>query len=189
MEIWKKINGFEDYKISNLGNIRLLNGGISKRKITDKYSQIGLIKENKSHTFYIHRLVALHFIANPENKPEVNHINGIKSDNRVENLEWVTAFENIRHAISLGKLDSYYKNKSENMKKYYKNNPIDKGRAINFHMRGFMSRIRTVLNLETGIYYDTIKEASESTNLKYGTFKSMIYGKNKNKTNCILLSK
>lgn len=106
-EIWRDIENYEGlYQVSNLGNVRSLNYGRSKVKrnlqiVVNKhlgYCQVGLTKNKKTKTFRVHRLVAMTFIPNPENKSEVNHINGIKIDNRANNLDWVTPKENTYHA-------------------------------------------------------------------------------------------
>lgn len=64
----------------------------------DGYLQIRLGKRNSRKSFLLHRLIAKHFIPNPENKPQVNHINSDRADNRIENLEWCTISENVQHA-------------------------------------------------------------------------------------------
>jgi hypothetical protein len=112
-EIWKDIAGFEGlYQVSNLGNVKRL---ISERvfeerpigRTKDKYGYIKrvLSKEGKIYFFTEHRLVAVTFIDNPLNKKTVNHKNGIKTDNSVENLEWCTNKENMKHAIETGLKD------------------------------------------------------------------------------------
>lgn len=134
-EVWKDIKGYEGlYQVSSLGRIksleRITKGRIryyKKEKILknhigqDGYFKTYLYKLGKVKTCRINRLVAETFIPNPENKPEVNHINEVKTDNRVENLEWTTRKENSLH--------SSYKfmgenNPRSNSKDFYKNNPI-----------------------------------------------------------------
>ncbi len=102
-EIWKPIIGIEktEYYISNFGKIKTPSGKIKETfGIAGGYYDLKIVQNGKHHK--IHRLVALHFIENPHNKPYVNHINGIKFDNRVENLEWVTNQENVIHGYETG---------------------------------------------------------------------------------------
>lgn len=106
-EIFKDIKGYEGlYKVSNLGNVSSQRGGkvriLSTRLDTKGYLAVNLSKNGKMKTHRLHRLVAIAFIANPENKLEVNHENGVKTDNRVENLSWVTGRDNIIHARKNG---------------------------------------------------------------------------------------
>ena len=106
MEKWRDIPGYEGfYQVSDLGNIRSIRfNKIRNMKSWDShgYRAVELCMNNNRYTVGIHRLVALTFIPNPENKPEVNHKDRNKSNNNVENLEWVTQSENVAHAYRHG---------------------------------------------------------------------------------------
>lgn len=117
MEIWKDIEGYEGlYQVSNLGRVKSLSrhcpskGGsirrVQERQLrfkTDRYGYLclGLNNAGKTH-FTVHRLVAAAFIPNPDLKPCVNHIDGVKTNNHIDNLEWCTVRENSIHAVRTG---------------------------------------------------------------------------------------
>lgn len=105
MEIWKDIKDYEGlYQVSNFGNIRSLNylrtGKIKLKKLhynNNGYFVVGLWKNNKGKTFFVHRLVAEAFIPNPDNLPQVNHKDECKTNNCVENLEWCSCQYNLNY--------------------------------------------------------------------------------------------
>jgi hypothetical protein len=116
-EIWKDVVGWEGlYEVSNIGRVRSVDrylghpnsptGAFRKGKIltpkSKKYADIHLWRNSKYVSTHVHRLVAIAFIDNPENKPEVNHRDGNKLNNHISNLEWVTRSENLKHAAETG---------------------------------------------------------------------------------------
>lgn len=102
-EIWKPVKGFENYFVSNFGKVKRGGKEINPYIDSTKYSKVGLAKGyGEQKKFLLHRLVAEAFIPNPNNKPEVNHIDGNKQNNCVANLEWVTRAENVKHAQKNG---------------------------------------------------------------------------------------
>ncbi len=113
-EIWKQVPEYEGaYEVSNLGRLKSLSRVSIKSNMrrcvvsehivnayltSDGYLRTGLSKNKVSKMMLVHRIVAITFLENKEGKRTVNHINGIKTDNRVENLEWATDIENVQHS-------------------------------------------------------------------------------------------
>ena len=143
MEKWLKVKGYEErYEISDMGRIRRLSdGGLMRPAINQNgYQHVVLSKNGKTKDFRVHRLVATHFIENKAGKRDVNHKNGIKTDNRAANLEWLTHSENELHKI------------------YTLETPSK-----------LLGACRPVKCLNTGVVYRSISEAKRELNLPKST--------------------
>lgn len=132
MEYWKQIEGYKPiYQVSNLGRIRSLaretnsNGGIFHRKekfLKYSKSRIGYLlvflytETGKRKTVSVHQIVAKAFIPNPENKPEIDHKDGDKTNNTIENLRWVTHKENCENPLTAMKQKKYIQEKAKHKK-------------------------------------------------------------------------
>lgn len=149
-EVWKPIPGYEEYyEISSLGRVKRIKVGHGTqagriiKEYFDKhtgYCRVALSVNSKVKDYSVHRLVAMTFLPNPEEKREVNHINGIKTDNRLENLEWATPSENRIHAYDTGLIDKE------------RISEANKGRKISEDTRKKMSEARK-------LYYQKLKSA------------------------------
>ena len=162
---FKTIEAYKHYEVNELGQVRskdriilTIDGKTYFRKgrlhrpkrHKDGYLFVTLTCNNNKRNFYVHRLVAAAFIPNPENKPQVNHINGIKSDNTIGNLEWVTNAENAKHAVA---------------------------NALYYDIGQLKPTSQPVLDTSSNKCYHTIKEAAIALNRNYTVIREMLKGR------------
>lgn len=174
-ETWKDVPGFEGYYlVSNLGKVySTRNEKILKSRNSHGYRRVNLSANGKRESWTVHRLVAMAFIPNPENKPTVNHINEIKDDNRVENLEWATIREQNIHGTRVKRAKEHTD---------YKARKIDYKLVASKHDYGLMgekfSKKVEQYNSE-GIKlrtFNSITQASEATGISKSHICSCING-------------
>lgn len=103
-EIWKEIEDYgEGYEVSNFGRVRNRKHKVLKPYSSNGYQVVSLSYKGKCKKVKVHRLVAIAFLPNPDNKKEIDHINTIRDDNKVENLRWVTTSENAHNTLTIEK--------------------------------------------------------------------------------------
>ena len=154
-EIFKDIEGYEGlYQISNLGRVKSFprNGTYKKMRVlkqsknTQGYWFVNLSKNNKQKGKVIHRLIAIHFIPNPTNKPYINHKDSDRGNYAISNLEWVTGSENIKHCYRQGNRTQ----KGEN-NNHSKLNPAD------------IKKIRELSKTQSGVLISSLFNISVAT--------------------------
>jgi len=184
IEIWKDVIGFEGlYQVSNTGNVKSMpkhikNGvssfvsevNILKNSLTGGgYYRVNLRSNSTTKSMLVHRLIAMAFIPNPQGKLYINHKNGIKTDNSIDNLEWCTHRENMVHAFETGLIKVDRDVRLKNI-----------GKAID-------SNNKKLLNTQTGIYHFGIHKVAKEINIQVSSFQRMLQGKKTNITPYVLL--
>lgn len=181
MELWKDVEGFGDmYQVSNKGRVKSLDRAVKQRngsvqikrgrvmsqtKNHKGYPLISFSKDNKRYSRAVHRLVAIAFVENPEGKPQVNHIDGDKTNNNSDNLEWVTASENVVHALESGLMTPCIKNakRASNIAR-----EVNKKRVSQYGLDG--------LYIET---FESLIEAERKTNVSRKRISEAVRGRQK----------
>lgn len=157
-----EIKDYPNYLVNRNGKVfsKKNNKFLSPNIHKTGYTKIVLCKDAKTKTFLVHRLVADAYLENRENKKTVNHINGIKTDNRLSNLEWANHSENIKHAFLIG-LKSSSDHHRNTIKKQFS---------------------KLVINLQNGIFYESAIEAANAASMKPHNMRSKLNGAMKNNT-------
>lgn len=178
MEEWRDIEGFDGYQVSNIGRVKTLNyNRTGEERILQtveggkKYLVLTLCKDGKKYNRKVHRLVAEAFIPNPDNKPQIDHINTDRTDNRVENLRWVTPKENINNPLTIVKL-------SENAKRCENAKGCELGKIRSISVKQY-SKDGVLLETypsaaeaerQTGVYHSSITACCKNKQKSAGSY-------------------
>jgi len=172
-EVFVELSFFKgDYKISNYGNVLSLKNIkkpflLSQKTDKDGYKEVGLWLDGVQYLKKVHHLVAIAFISNPDCKKQINHIDFNRSNNNYKNLEWSTPKDDAQHR----KINNRFV-KGEKHYAFWKN-------------RGASKSAKLVLDTESGIFYDCVKDAAEAKCINYSTLKGKLNNNSKNNTSLI----
>jgi len=161
----KTIPGYPNYSISIEGIVYNTKKNKQLKPVLSNvgYLKVTLCNNGTRRDFSLHRLIGIAYIENPNNYPMINHKNGIKSDNRLDNLEWCSASQNIQHAFDMGL-----------KKQTHRQGKI----ASEIHSK-------PVIDLQTGIFYSSVREAAKLLGMNKNTLYGYLLGNNPNKTSLI----
>ena len=193
VEEWRDIPGYEGlYQVSNFGRVYGMRTDVYIKMFLDKdgYLKLNLYGKNTAgksvrKTYHVHRLVALAFIPNPDNKPQIDHINGVKTDNRPENLRWATCKENINNPTTKSLRDAsverYWRDEEHRRRRAERNRSPEFLEALHLAQKDpvFRARMREVrrldmrpvIHLTNGLntYYESIVDAHSLTGISTKT--------------------
>lgn len=176
--IWKDIPGYENlYQVSNTGLVKnSRTGKVLKNNKRPHYYFVALYKDKVPHQLSTHRLVALAFVPNPDNKPMVNHKDGDKHNNNADNLEWCTQSENEKHKYEVLGFINHFKGKKhteaskQKMKDWHKANP---------RLGADHPGRKAIRCINTGKCYATMREACRELGLQESNLSKVIHGHRK----------
>jgi hypothetical protein len=162
--VWKPVVGYEGlYEVSIYGEIKSIKTGkLLKPRLSTGYAMVALWNNGLRKDLKIHRLVAIAYIKNPMNKPQVNHIDGNKLNNELSNLEWVTNSENLKHAYKNGLITI------SNRKRQIIAAAVSKAHS------------KKVMDIKTGIIYKSLTQGCISINMNCSTANKQINRNSKN---------
>lgn len=158
---WRKIHDYENYEVSESGDIRNSKTGRILKQGTHRqgYSLVWLSNAGKRHGKSVHRLVAEAFIPNPDNKPQINHRDGNKSNNKINNLEWNTGSENTIHAYRKLSFEGRPKSPVRIIETGEIFNSIKEcANAINGNSGNICSCMRGQLDSYRGLHFEYVKQ-------------------------------
>lgn len=168
-----KMINFKGYTVFENGDILSLKGKkMRPGKDGRGYHFIFIHSGGERKVKKIHRIVAECFLPNPENKPQVNHIDGNKNNNSIENLEWVTQSENMKHAFRSGLCENTLTAAKQKGKRS----------GLSSIAKAIQATRKPVINTITGKVYSSVKDAANNMGYKYDTLRHQLNGVNKNKT-------
>jgi hypothetical protein len=182
VEEWRDVKGYEGYyRVSNLGRVirlprnkqgRYTHFNIRKQRLRNGYMCVNLSRCNKVQWFFVHRLVALAFIPNPNNYPQVNHIDECRTNNNVKNLEWVTQSQNNKHGTAIQR-QIQHRHESDPHRKIWKAAAMKHAKKCSWRNKADNSIIKR---------YNSLTDAAENSGISITTILNQCKGKRKSRT-------